>query len=648
VDESVGAHEPVPVLDAGTTPLEPSTADRLVKRVLSCSSAPGSDGYRPDVVSRGLARYVAVAPDWTVTEWDPRLHPQTGVGPAKAIGESLWDVVPSWEGSSLSRLLRQAMNRREPAVDEVCHRPSDRWLLVRTVPASTGGLELFLRDVTTARRAQHQLDAARRRLDNTLERITDAFFTLDEDERFVYLNSRAESLLRVDAESVRGSRFWDVFPAAAGTSFYDGFSRALDSQESASFEVYYQPLDAWFEVNAYPSTDGLSVFLQDVTERVSLTNDLKSLHDRTDDLISAESATDVGEAAVDAAVEVLDRDLTVLWEYDRAAEQLEPLARSDAVAERIEEPPVIQRGETMVWDAFVDQEPHNPAFVPLRTADSHHPGEVNSELLVPLDEYGVMAVYADERRAFDETDADLFRILGNTVASALARVRRERQLARRNGRLNEFASIVSHDLRNPMQVAAARTELARETGDTDHLDVVLESLDRMDTLVEDLLARAHGEDRFDIETVALAHVAREAWRGVETADATLDVETEARLAADADRLQQVFENLFRNAIEHAGRDVTVTVGTVEEGFYVADDGPGVPEGTEIFEQGVSGAKDGTGYGLAIVADIVERHGWSVDAVNDDGARFVVSGVCTLDTDACRSSDPEEPKGRPGA
>ena len=96
------------------------------------------------------------------------------------------------------------------------------------------------------------------------------------------------------------------------------------------------------------------------------------------------------------------------------------------------------------------------------------------------------------------------------------------------------------------------------------------------------------------------------------------------------RLEQLLENLFRNAVDHAGEDVTVTVGDLDDEFYVADDGPGISddERDRVFEDGYSTVEEGAGLGLAIVAGIAEAHGWSVTVTEseDGGARFEVTGV----------------------
>jgi PAS domain S-box-containing protein len=217
------------------------------------------------------------------------------------------------------------------------------------------------------------------------------------------------------------------------------------------------------------------------------------------------------------------------------------------------------------------------------------------------------------------------------------RKERERELRHQNERLDEFASLVSHDLRNPLNVAQGRLDLARAEADSDHLETVADAHDRMETLIEDLLELARQGGRIEsLEPVALDDVTRGCWVNVATADATLEVATDATIRADRSRLQNLLENLFRNAVEHGGTDVTVTVSGLPDGFAVADDGVGVPADRreEVFETGVSTADGGTGFGLSIVQQIAEAHGWAVTVTESDGggARFEVTGVETAAVD----------------
>jgi two-component sensor histidine kinase len=211
----------------------------------------------------------------------------------------------------------------------------------------------------------------------------------------------------------------------------------------------------------------------------------------------------------------------------------------------------------------------------------------------------------------------------------------ERQLERQNDRLDNFASMVSHDLRNPLNVVQGRLELALADGDEAHLEPALRAATRMGELIDDMLWLAkHGQDLDSVESVEIDTLASEAWALVDTADARLSVETDATVRADRSRLSQVFENLFRNAVEHGGEDVSVTVGATADGLYVADDGPGIPSGdlATATEIGYSGQPNGTGLGLAIVDDVAVAHDWTLELGESEtgGLRVEMGDVTFLD------------------
>lgn len=210
---------------------------------------------------------------------------------------------------------------------------------------------------------------------------------------------------------------------------------------------------------------------------------------------------------------------------------------------------------------------------------------------------------------------------------------RQRELERQNERLDRFASVVSHDLRNPLNVATGRLSLLRDDCESEHLDDLTHSLDRMGELIENVLRMAgqgkpvRNEERLDLRTLS-----RTCWRNVRTEDdSTLVVVDDASFPGERARVRSIFENLFRNAVDHAGPDVTVRVETIERGFAIEDDGSGLPDdGGRVFETGYTTAEDGTGFGLSIVEEVVKAHGWDIRATSGTGggARFEISDVET--------------------
>ncbi|WP_340102207.1 PAS domain-containing sensor histidine kinase [Salinibaculum salinum] len=229
------------------------------------------------------------------------------------------------------------------------------------------------------------------------------------------------------------------------------------------------------------------------------------------------------------------------------------------------------------------------------------------------------------------TNDEVTQIIGIT-RNITERVKQERQLRSQKEQLDEFASVVSHDLRNPLNVAQARSELLANDCDSDHLPPIVKSLDRMEEIITDTLTLArNGQVVSDPEPIELVNIIGTCWKNVRTDEATIEIEDEVTITGDRSRLQHVFENLFRNALEHGGTDVTVRIGQIDDhGIYVEDTGPGIPEdGREaVFDPGHTSASGGTGFGLTIVKRIAEAHGWQVAVVDgtDGGARFEFTDI----------------------
>jgi PAS domain S-box-containing protein len=219
------------------------------------------------------------------------------------------------------------------------------------------------------------------------------------------------------------------------------------------------------------------------------------------------------------------------------------------------------------------------------------------------------------------------------------RKRLEGRLRRQRDRLEAFSTVVSHDLTAPLNVIDGSLDLAEETGEARHFERACRAVARIEGLTADILTLARDGDVVgDREAVSLAEAAADAWATVRTPEATLDVAVTATVGADPSRLQQVLENLFRNAVDHGGPGVEVAIEDLPDGagFAVADDGPGLPDDHDrLFEPGVSTAEGGTGLGLAIVREIVDDHGWSIAVADADrgGARFEVRDVDLVADDA---------------
>jgi PAS domain S-box-containing protein len=223
----------------------------------------------------------------------------------------------------------------------------------------------------------------------------------------------------------------------------------------------------------------------------------------------------------------------------------------------------------------------------------------------------------------------------------------EASLVEKNEQLERFASTVAHDLRNPLNVADGNVDLVREEEDDPRLETSARALAKMDDLIEDLLALAkEGAAIDERSSVAFESLVRSASEGLLSEEA-LEVVGSGTIRCDPVRTSEALENLFRNSVDHGGESVTVTAGVLEagNGFYVEDDGPGIPpsEREAVFERGHTTSEHGTGFGLAIVDQIVTAHGWEieVESGSDGGARFEIRGS-DLDPADDADSGPTEP------
>ncbi|MFB6272545.1 MAG: ATP-binding protein, partial [Salinibacter sp.] len=273
---------------------------------------------------------------------------------------------------------------------------------------------------------------------------------------------------------------------------------------------------------------------------------------------------------------------------------------------------------------------------------------IGAKVIVEGELHGTFCFAAEEARPqpFTNRERTFVELMAQWVSYELEQRRATTRLERQNERLDSFASFVTHDLRNPLNVAMGRLQLAQnapsdpdgksdgEQADQgpDHLAAVGRALTRMNDLIEDVMTLTWSEQTLDPDDrtpCRLAEVATTSWGHVDTAQATLHTDDGLILRAHKDRLQRLLENLFRNAVEHGGNAVSIRVGELDGGFFVEDDGPGIPpdEREAVLREGYSSNEEGTGLGLSIVQSIVEVHGWSLSVAEskDGGARFEVTG-----------------------
>ena len=384
----------------------------------------------------------------------------------------------------------------------------------------------------------------------------------------------------------------------------------------------------WSRVRLAPLTDDsgevdkIILFHEDISDQRERGRTLEALNRFAGRVQSKSSVAEICEQTVDTAAETLGFDHCVTYFIDGGS----LFARESTIASL---PEGLQRSAELVTENDRDDE----ARLVVDAAESDLSwGPYRSGLCVPIGKYGVFQAVRTEPNAFDGDDCERAELLARHAATAIERVTREQELREQNERLEKFAEVVSHDLRNPLSVLGGSLELAQQTGDEEHFDRAHRAVERMTELIDGLLELARqGGGIGEIESVDLVAIAEAGWATVMTETATLSIRTDQTVRANEGQLRQLLENLFRNAIEH-GDAWEITLGELSEasGFYIEDDGVGIPteQYDDVFESGYTTDEDGTGFGLAICKRIADAHGWEI-TVSDGhtgGTRIEISGV----------------------
>ena len=443
--------------------------------------------------------------------------------------------------------------------------------------------------------------------------VDDLVTVVDADGILTYVSPAVTRVLGYEPDDLVGHEGYEFVHPEDRERNADALNAVLsDPSESETVEVRFRHADGswrWIEATMRNRLDddvidGVLLSSRDITERKEYELEARALAEEYEALLNS-----VEDAIF--LLDVEDGGDGVRFEFERLSPSYE--RQTGITTEEVQ-------GRTP-RDVFGEEQGSELEANYHRCVNAGEPISYQEELRV-----GDGARFWQTKLAPVVSAGDVTRLVGVT-RNVTERVERERQLRQQNARLEEFASVISHDLRNPLNVAQGRAALLAEQAESDHLGPLLQALDRMEAIVEDTLILARqGDIISETESVSLTDLVGRCWAAVHTDDATVEVVDEVTLQADPDRLRHVFENLFRNAVEHGGADVTVRVGARdEEAIYVEDDGPGIPveKREKVLEPGHSSARDGTGFGLTIVKRIVEAHGWelSVTDSTDDGARF---------------------------
>ncbi|EMA32709.1 PAS domain S-box protein [Haloarcula japonica] len=560
--------------------------------------------------------FYVVGPDGSLVRWNDTVQSVTGYTNEELASMGIEALIADSDHDKLWRIFEETLETGYGTIEAGVETADGERLqyefkgsLIEDERGDMFGIAGIGRDITERKRRERELKEYR----TLVENVGDPMYVLDRTGTIEMVNEAMAVHLGYDRSEIidsEPSRFMPEGDVERGTALIRDLIDD-DNRTWAAYEMRTIAADGTVRINedrVAPlfdedgNFDGTVGVMRETTERKQRERELE----RYETIIEA-----VGDP-----VYTLD-DEGVFTYVNEAIERLTGFEPDELVGEHISTIMAgedINRGSDLIRTMLSDPTRQNVTFETdiVDQNGEHTPIEIHIALLPAADE------------EFNGT--------AGVIRDISDRKEREQQLA-------EFASVVSHDLRNPLNVVKGRISVARTSGDVSHLEAAESAADRMDELINDLLTLARQGDTVGETTmIDLVSLASQAWIDVETGEATLEKDGTATVEADAARLRTVFENLFRNSVEHgrcadSAAPVTVSVGTTDSGFYVADNGVGIPpeERDDVFERGYTTSTTGTGFGLAIVAEIAQAHGWSVSVTESEGGgtrfEFTTSSEC---------------------
>jgi PAS domain S-box-containing protein len=546
---------------------------------------------------------------------------RSGLSEDELHGQTPQELLGDEQGAVVAKKYRECVEKGETIeYEERLDLPggTSDWRTKLTPIADSGRVTQIVgvaRDITEQKEQERQLKRIHRRFETVMETMSAAVFLKDADGKYLMMNRACRELFNIGGQDVVGLTDDDLLPPATAAQARTDDQRVFENGEMIEVE------------ETVPTTAGNTVRLTrkspvydeggEVVALCGVSTDVTERKERRQELQMVRERFERFSRNVREAFFMLPADYSETEYVNPAVETIYGITPQEA------------HDDPMAWLQHVHPDDKEELRADMEAQqDGTIEWPVEQKFRIEHPDRGMRWVRASLDVVTDEDGTPMW--ITGVSTDITERKEREQELRRQNSRLNEFASVVSHDLRNPLNVAQARaTILQQQAADElqEHLTPLVNSLERVESIIEDTLTLARqGETVGDMNSISLIDLVGKCWAGVETAGATLEVDEEFTMHGDRDRLRHVFENLFRNAVEHGGEGVTVRVGRAgEDCLYVEDDGPGIPAADRdaVFEPGHTSATGGTGFGLTIVKRIVEAHGWDVRVTDgrDGGARF---------------------------
>lgn len=461
----------------------------------------------------------------------------------------------------------------------------------------------------------------RQAFDALAEVSTDGIIILDDASNIKYANPAAERILGYTPEELVGESTMTILSDRLREHYITALQHYLDAGEKHHDWNDVELLGQHKNGHEVPLTISFNDFTHDGNHYfVGTFRDITKRHEAKQELQQQKQQLQTLLELLPVGVIVADADGSLIKANETAKQIWGGFAEAESIADYDQ--------YTGWW--VESGEPVAPEEWPI--ARALHGEEVTDADLIEIErfdgEHRTLLIQAMPLRG--ETGTVERAVV--TMVDVTEREARKQELQNQNERLNRFASMLAHELRNPLEIAQIYLGFL-EDSDSATTNQIEDALDRMEEIIEILLVLARGRDQIsDREPVGLTGAAKEAWTNTETGDAELKVRSSMVMDVNPTHLQQLLENLFRNAVEHNDEAVTVRVGTLANGFYVEDTGTGISEERReaVMEAGFTTDSNGTGLGLTFVAELANTYGWEYTVTESDegGARFEFKNVET--------------------
>ena len=627
-----------------------------------------------------------------------RLAEINGASVEAHVGRTVREMIPRVADVAESRLL-EVMSTGVPRYDvpisvqmpneggEVRHW-LEHWLPLRDAAGTVMGVNIVAEEVTERMRADVERErllaaeqAARERSEAVLASIADAFYLLDRDWRFMYVNDAAEPLLQTTREALLGRTLWEMFPGVTGSEFEGPYRTAMATGQATSVESYFPPLGTWFDVHSYPWAGGLMVHFRDVGARKAAEAERERLlaaeqsaraaveraAERTARLQRVTAALAVAVTTEDVAQAMLDVGLSavgavagVVCRLDDTASAIDrvwalgyPMDGLDWFREHaltVALPPRdVVRTRQPVW--IENEAAWLARYLMPNEGMTAPPAAAALPLLVGDRLVGVMVLRMPTPHRFPAEDRTQLLSVASQCAQALERTRlyeAERDARAHADEANraksEFLAVMSHELRTPLNAIGGYAELI-ELGihgpvtaeQRTALARIQKSQRHLLGLINGVLNYARveaGAVHYEIGDVPLDEVLStcEALTAPQVRAKGLTMrhegcDTDLRVRADRDKVQQVVLNLISNAVKFTEPGGALELACTADGnmvrVRVTDTGRGIAldQLERVFEPFVqvdarlTRTQEGTGLGLAISRDLARGMGGELTAAS---------------------------------